>query len=115
VKNPIRAAGERQQELPRGAITIQARVDGQQELRCPLHLVDHGAPTERRDKSLGVASRCGANGIVVEREVVGRHPAAGEHLCERSLAGLPRAQERHGARAARECGNPVHAGLARVH
>lgn len=89
----------RQQELPRGAITIQARLDGQQEVRRALHLVDHGAPPERRDKPLGVGSRCGANRVVVEREVVGRHPAAGEHLRERALAGLPRAEERHGARA----------------
>jgi hypothetical protein len=58
----------------------------------------HGAPPERGDRPLGVGSRYGANGIVVEREVVGRHPVAGEHLRERALAGLPHV-ERHGARA----------------
>ncbi|MDW8255363.1 MAG: hypothetical protein RMM58_15940 [Chloroflexota bacterium] len=78
----------------RHALAIHGRLDGEQQLRGPLHLVEHDRLRPACDETCRVAARRGEHRQVIERDVSGAELLS-HGARELGLSGLPGAVQQH--------------------
>jgi len=108
--------GPGEEEAPRSLIAIDLELDGREQLRRLLHLIDHGEALRGAHERRWIAARRGERRRVVEREVP---PTAlgGHALGQRALADLPGTVQQHDPRVVQRVAQgrfdipPVHGGI----
>jgi hypothetical protein len=93
-RDSAEARGASEQKLSAPAVTVQARLDREQQIRCALQLVDHRGATKRGHETLRIGPGRSSDRIAVARELVRRHRTAGEYAGERAFARLTSAEQR---------------------